>query len=244
MLNLPPVDRKEKDEEEFVPDYLYERKDIPALFTTSSKTFGAPGASLTWGINGQRNTGVITAGKEGENQTAKIIDAFCAKTPDAYAFHSLRWPESNGDTDHIICFKDLIIVIDSKRWKGSRKYSITAKGEIKRGTVPFPEGKVKIGYALKTWRKKLSSTKVFGVVAIAQEKVFVVRDANWYKAPYRLVEAEKLEAHLADLVKKHKPEHTKQENIHTLHTLAGYLVKPRDPRAGLIQGTTDNPFSR
>jgi hypothetical protein len=115
---------------------------------------------------------------------------------------------------------------------------------VKSSEVLFLFLKVKIGYALKTWRKKLSSTKVFGVVAIAQEKVFVVRDANWYKAPYRLVEAEKLEAHLADLVKKHKPEHTKQENIHTLHTLAGYLVKPRDPRAGLIQGTTDNPFSR
>lgn len=242
-VDLPKIEKKVSEEPEIVPDYLYEnKKTIPALFMGDEKVFGVPGASLTWGIGGLRNTGVITAGKEGEIQTGKLLAELADEIDGLYVFHSLRWPESNGDTDHIIVYKDLVIVIDTKRWKGSRKYSITAKGEIKRGTVAFPEGKVKIGYALKSWRKKLVNTKVLGIVAIAQEKVFVVRDKNWYAAPYRLVEAEKLKENIIYTIKKHVPSHTPQQNQNTLYNLASFLVKPRDPRAGLIQGTTENPF--
>jgi hypothetical protein len=244
-LELPKIDRKVVEEPEVIPDYMYEDKAaIPALFKGDEKVFGVPGASLTWGINGMRNTGVITAGKEGEIQTGKILAELSEEIDGLYVFHSLRWPESNGDTDHIIVYKDLAIVIDTKRWKGSRKYSITAKGEIKRGTVPFPEGKVKIGYALASWRKKLTNAKVTGIVSIAQEKVFVVRDKNWFTAPYRLVEAEKLKEHIISTIKKHKPTHSAQENQKTLYALAAFIVKPRDPRAHLIQGSVRNPFEK
>jgi hypothetical protein len=244
-LDLPKVERKEKPVEEVIPDYMYpNKKVIPTIIENGDKVFGEPGASLTWGIDGLRHTGVLTAGKEGEIATGKILKELTTEIPGLYAFHSLRWPESNGDTDHILVYKDLAIVVDSKRWKGSRKYSITAKGEIKRGTVPFPEGKVKIGYALQSWRKKLVTAKVTGVVAISQEKVFVVRDRNWYTAPYRLVEEEKLKEFITSTVQKHKPTHTSQENFKLLCDLAGFLVKPRDPRAGLIQGSTRSPYEK
>lgn len=241
-LNLPKRDDAKKDLPEVIPDYMFVKKTIPSLFMGETRIFGEPGASLTWGIDGMRNTGVITAGKEGEIATGKLLAELANEIDGLYVFHSLRWPESNGDTDHIIVFKDLAIVIDTKRWKGSRKYSITAKGEIKRGTVPFPEGKVKIGYALASWRKKLVNSKLLGIVSIAQEKVFVVRDRNWYTAPYRLVEGEKLKEHIVSTIKKHKSTHTNDENMKTLYALAGFVVKPRDPRAGLIQGSTESPY--
>ena len=243
-LNLPPLPpKKQEEEKEFVPDYLYNALEVEQLFTTNDKkVFGVPGASLSWGINGVRHSDVMLAGKEGENATAKILNELAEKTPNFYVFHSLRWPESNGDTDHIVVYKDLAIVIDSKRWKGSRKYSITPKGAILRGTVPFPEGRVKIGGALQVWRKKLAGTTVKGIVAIAQEKVFVVRDRNWYKAPFRLVEEEKLVTELLETIQKHQVKSGYKGNIHLLKSLAGFLVKPRDPRAGLIQGSTENPF--
>lgn len=241
-LNLPEVNRKHKEEPEVVPDYMYSKSEIPALFSNDEKIFGVPGASLTWGINGMRNTDVITAGKDGEIATGKLLAELAQEIHGLYVFHSLRWPESNGDTDHIIVYKDLAIVIDTKRWKGSRKYSITIKGEIKRGTVAFPEGKVKIGWALASWRKKIVNAKILGIVSIAQDKVFVVRDRNWFKAPFRLVEADKLKEHVIETIQKHKSTHTNQDNMKILYTLAGFLVKPRDPRAGLIQGSTLNPF--
>ncbi len=242
-LNLPPLPtRAVAEEKEIIPDYLYTPEQLIGLFDGPTRIFGTPGASLTWGINGVRNSDVMIAGKEGENATGKVLAELSETQPELFVFHSLRWPESNGDTDHAIVYKNLVIIIDTKRWKGSRKYSITLNGEIKRGTVAFPEGKVKIGGALQVWRRKIPHALIKGVVAIAQDKVFVVRDHNWFKAPYRLVEQEKLIEYINETIKKHKIPADYRNNRQILETFASLLVKPRDPRSGLIQGTTENPF--
>lgn len=219
----------EEFELDFKPDYLYESKDeLKALIQSGQKVFGVPAASLSWGIDGNRMKASLIPGIEGEKMTAKILDDYANSHKGVYVFHSLSWPESNGDTDHILVYKDLVVVIDAKRWKSQRKYSVTDKGSIKRGTVAFPQGRVKIGYALKAWRKKIpKDVKVTGIVSIAQQKVFVSRDKNWYKASFRLVEAEKLGEQLDYLLTNHK---TASEGVSgaLLMYLAKLLVKPRD----------------
>jgi len=251
-LNLPPIDgihidtkgpnaEGEDGEEEFdfesIPfkaDYLYTDKDeVKKALQDGAKTLGTAAASLTWGIDGNRMIPVLEAGKEGEKQTAVILDRMAKEIPEMFVFHSLSWPESQGDTDHIVVYGNLVVVIDTKRWKSSRKYSITPSGSIMRGTVPFPEGKVKIGYALKVWRKKLPGTKVKGVVTIAQDKVFVVRDKNWYRAPYSLVESEKLEEYLKDLFAKNSSADKVSSKL--LITLGLLLVKARNRASELIR---------
>ena len=215
-------------EPEFKPDYLYPNMDeVKAQLRDGVKSFGVPAASLSWGIDGIMKSSLLP-GSEGERQTAKLLDRMAAQTPGMFVFHSLSWPESSGDTDHIMVWKDMVIVIDTKRWKGSRKYTVTAKGGILRGTVAFKEGRVKIGYALHAWRKRLpNEPKVMGIVTIAQEKIFVVRDKNWFKAPFRLVEFEKLEEQLEYMMKNHKAKVDKTQ-ASTLMYLAKLLVKPRD----------------
>lgn len=247
-LDLPPIPgavEKPKavdgEEEEFefedIPfkaDYLYTSTDqVKALLKGGAKVLGTPAASLTWGIDGNRMIPQLESGKEGEKQTAELLDRMAGEIPEMFVFHSLSWPESAGDTDHIVVFGNLVLVVDSKRWKGSRKYSVTAGGEVLRGTVPFPSGKVKIRYALNIWRKKLPGAKVYGAVTIAQDKIFVVRDKNWYKAPYSLVENEKLEAYLKDTFKKNPSGGKVQGKL--LVTLGLLLVKARDRRSELIR---------
>jgi len=230
-----PKDADDDFELDFKPDYLYSSaEEMKQLIRSGQKVFGVPAASLTWGIDGNRMKASLLPGMEGERHTAKILDAFAAKTPGVFVFHSLSWPESNGDTDHILVYKDLIVVIDSKRWKAQRKYSVTDKGAIKRGTVYFPQGRVKIGYALKSWRKKTpKDVKVMGIVCIAQQKVFVTRDKNWYKAPYRLVESEKLVEQLEFMIDKHK---TSKQGVSgsLLLYFTKLLVKPRDILAEIL----------
>lgn len=247
-LNLPPIPGHtpkpvlaEGEEEEFdfeaIPfkaDYMYtDPEKVKELIKNGDKTFGTPGASLTWGIDGNRMIPVIEVGKEGEKQTASLLDRMAKENKPMFVFHSLSWPESVGDTDHIIVYGKNIIVVDSKRWKSSRKYSVTASGSILRGTVPFPSGKVKIGYALNTWRKRFPGYKVTGIVTIAQEKVFVSRDKNWYKAPFRLVENEKLEEFLQDFFQKHPAK--ERPSGKTLLSLGLLLVKARDRISELIR---------
>lgn len=210
----------------FKADYMYDSEaPVKKLLQEGAKVLGVPAASLSWGIDGNRAIPALTAGKEGEKQTAKLLDKLAAEFPEMFVFHSLSWPESAGDTDHIVVYGNLVLVIDTKRWKSSRKYSVTAKGGILRGTVPFPEGKVKIGWALKAWRQKLpGKPKVQGVVTIAQEKVFVVRDKNWYQAPFRLVENEKLEEFLRETFQKNPPQPVSAKLLLFLGSL---LVKER-----------------
>lgn len=197
------------------------------------RTFGSPGASLTWGIGGQRG-GVVSAGLEGEKMTAKILDAFVQNpnTRNMRVFHSAQWPGSNGDTDHLIVMGNLVLLVDSKRWKAKRKYSVTPKGAILRGTVNFPEGKVKMVPALASWKKVLpKEAKVYGIVCVAQKEVFVPQDKNWYKAPFRLVTVEKLISHVVDTIKreqKKSPGIVEGYNKEILTTIGSNLVKPRN----------------
>lgn len=204
------------------------------------RSFGSPGASLSWGIEGKRG-GVVSVGLEGEKMTAKILDQF-ALNPNVKhmrVFHSTQWPGSkNSDTDHILVMGKLVILIDSKRWKSKRKYSLTPKGQVLRGTVRFPEGKVKMIPAMNSWRKILpEGAKVLGVVAIAQTEVFVPYDRNWYKAPYRLVTAENLVKYIIDTInreQKKNPDLVKKMDPDIISVIGSHLVKPRNRQAELL----------
>jgi hypothetical protein len=229
-LNLPPVN-KSKNEEVQSPKPLYKEGEFDTLLKSGEVVFGTPGASLTWGINGVKGLSSVI-GINGEEQTAKALKEYAEKNKGVYIFHSLMWPNSSGDTDHVLVYKNMIIVIDSKRWKSVRKYGISSNGFVLRGRTPFPEGKVRMLYALNRWREALKSVKVFGVVCIAQEKVFVTRDQNWYRAPYRLVEIEKLHEQLDFLIKKEDA--AAGDNYALLKFLSKRVIKARNLRAELI----------
>tara|TARA_B100001146_G_C16127147_1_gene410697 strand:- start:89 stop:853 length:765 start_codon:yes stop_codon:yes gene_type:complete len=225
-LNLNQVDEYLLD---VTPDYLYPTtQEAITVLKSGTRVFGEPAAALTWGIDGNRLKASLLPGIEGEKMTAKALNTLTEQIPGLFVFHSLSWPESHGDTDHILVYKDLVILIDSKRWKAQRKYSVTDKYAVKRGTVAFPEGRVKIGWAAKAWKRKLpGNVTVRSIITIAQEKVYVVRDKNWYKAPYRLVEAEKLVEQVTYMINHHN---TQQER--TSGTLLTFLmqlaVKPKN----------------
>jgi hypothetical protein len=230
-LNLPPLPKKEKESVKPIP--LYTKEKFDEEFKKGRIIYGVPGASLTWGIDGVKGiSGEI--GKSGEESTAKVLDEYAKNHKGVYVFHSIMLPESNGDTDHILVYKDKIIIIDSKRWKSVRKYGVSASGHVLRGTVAFPEGKVKTLFAIQKWKKVLTKSGVTGIVCIAQEKIFVVRDRNWYRAPFRLVEIEKLVEQL-DYTLQHDPNNTQEDNYAVLSFLATMTVKPRNLRSEIIR---------
>lgn len=218
---------------------------VKELVKGGRRSFGVPGASLSWGFDAAASSD-LTAGMEGEKQIAKILDTFVNDPgyPHALVFHSVRWPGSEGDTDHMLLIGDQVMLIDAKRWKSKRKYSVTDKGSVMRGTVAFPEGNVKMLPAMSTWRKVLGA-RVHGVVAIAQEEIFVPYDANWQKAPYKLVTAEKLPEFLdryynRDIAKKNQD----VVNLTLASIIAVGLVKPRDRRGEVINTKALNMMKR
>jgi hypothetical protein len=229
-LNLPPLPSKEP-KPEVQPSYLYNKETFAAKYKKGEKIYGVPGASLTWGIGGVQGAST-EVGKDGEEFTAKVLKEYASQIEGLYVFHSIMLPDGKGDTDHIIVYGDKVIIIDSKRWKSVRKYGISASGHVLRGTVAFPEGKVKTYFAIQKWKQNLSKNSVQGIVCIAQEKVFVTRDRNWYRAPFRLVEIEKLTDLLDGMIdKNNKPE----DNYGLLSFIGCLTVKPRNLRSELIR---------
>lgn len=234
-LNLPPlITSSSAAGEKPKRELLYTPLEAKRAIKSGTQVFGTPGASLTWGIEGS-DSGQVTAGGEGEKQVAKELDKIVEKYPHAKVFHSVEWPGSVGDTDHMLIIGNIVLIIDAKRWKAKRKYSVTPKGEILRGTVPFPEGKVKMMPAMKAWRTELGKkAKVSGMVCIAQEEVFVPYDQNWAKAPYRLVTAERFGEFIDKFIEKQKPENINAKNDDILLTIATRTIKARNRRRELI----------
>lgn len=234
-LNLKPLTPREpeNDSDLQIREYMYSRKEFIERVKSGERVFGEHGASLTWGINGSMS-GAVTAGGEGEKEVGKLLDAYASQHPNVFVFHSIQWPGSNGDTDHMIVCGQLALIIDAKRWKAKRKYSVTPKGAILRGTVPFPEGKVKMMPAMSAWRKQFGKgIQVAGVVCIAQKEVFVPYDKNWHSAPYRLVTSEKLHEYLDNFLGK-SPQAKKKLDPKMLVTVGEKVIKARNRRAEII----------
>jgi len=207
---------------------------VKSLIRDGRQVFGSAGASLTWGIDGSED-GVVGAGIEGERMTARIFRDWIANHPTVMLVHSVGWPGSNGDTDHIVIIGRTVYLVDSKRWKSKRKYSVTASGSIKRGTVDFPEGKVKMVSALNAWRGVLKSgITVRGVVCISQDEVFVPRNKEWYSAPYRLVTAEELTKFFDEAIEKMHVDEVDIVDLGLLSSIIVRAIKPRDRRRELI----------
>ena len=211
--------------------YFYTIEDINQMLNEGKTIFGHPGAALTWGIGNTPNISTLI-GESGEKETGEILNHW-AKQNNAYVFHSVKQHITQGDIDHLIIKNNQIIIVDTKKWKSARKYSVSEKGNIIRGRTAFPEGYVKIGATRQELKNQIPSMRVSAMIVVAQAKVFVVRDKNWYKAPYRLVELDKLEEFLGEInFKEPTP-----PNIAVIKHFASMCIKPKN----MLEDIINNP---
>lgn len=208
--------------------YLYTKDTFFELLKSGKRVFGTPGAALSWGIGGHQNMATMI-GESGEKDTAIVLDEW-VNNNDAFCFHSVKPHITQGDIDHIIIKGNELLIIDSKKWKSSRKYSIGVKGNIIRGKTAFSEGYVKIGETRNKLQQQLPSMRVKAAISLAQSKVFVVRDRNWYKAPYRLIELEKLNDFLTETLTS-----TSEIDLNILQHFGQLCIKERRGRDDIIR---------
>lgn len=222
---------------------------IENMIKKGRRYFGSSGASLTHQISNPIyaekgiDAALARAGLEGEHRTSKLllewikdkpnvvlIDSVHLKSYGEEEFNEETGTMDGGDTDHVLIMGNLIIIIDSKNWKGKRRYSINDKGEVLRSNSTFPGGKVATIQASKLWAEALQGHRitVSSIVNISSEKVVVTRDRNWWKQPYRLVTLEILEEFLDD-VWNQLPESNKNSiNVNLIASVASNALKPYD----------------
>lgn len=211
--------------------------------------FGSSGASLTHQISNPAyadkgiDAGLARAGLEGEHKTSRLIMKWMEDKPNVVLVDSVHLKSygkeefneetgtfDGGDTDHVLIIGNFVIVIDSKNWKGKRRYSVNDKGEVIRGKTTFAGGKINTVAASKLWATALKQFRVTisSIVNISSDKVAVTRDRNWWSQPYRLVTLEILEEFLDDVWEK-LPENTKDHiNVNLVAAIASNTLRPYD----------------
>jgi hypothetical protein len=186
---------------------------ITKMLEDGRRYFGSSGASLTQqafnpayadkGIN----AGLAKIGLDGERDTTFFLKKWIKDKPGAVLVDSVHIKgfgkeEVNeetgmiegGDTDHVLFIGSEVILVDTKRWKSKKNYSVGDNGEALRTNKPFGGGNLHMRQALHIWLNYLDEdASVTGIVCINAEEVTVFRNRNWYTQSYRLVELARFE---------------------------------------------------
>lgn len=222
---------------------------VEKMLNNGRRYFGSSGAGLTHQISNPIyqdkgiNSELAKAGLEGEHKTSKLllewmkdkpnvvlVDSVHLKSYGEETFNEETGTMDGGDTDHVLIIGNFIILVDSKNWKGKRRYSISDNGEVTRGNKPFPGGKISTVAASRLWTEALKTYNVTisSIVNITSEKVMVTRDRNWWRQSYRLVTLEILTEFLDDVWEKLPSEHKDSIDVNLVAAIASNALKPYD----------------
>lgn len=217
------------------------------ILEKGKRSFGSSGASLTHQISNPKykesgiNSGLAQVGLDGEHKTSKILRNWAKDKPAAIIVDSVHingygteefdeetGTMEGGDTDHILIIGNYVILIDSKNWKGKRKYGVNAKGEVIRSNKPFPGGAVRATQALYLWKKFLTSYDAIynSIICITSEKVYVQRDVNWWKQPFKVVTMEDLPDFLDKIWEQVSPDAKTHINANLVAAVVTNAIKP------------------
>lgn len=224
--------------------------------------FGSSGASLTHqAFNPEYASKGIDAtlakvGLEGERDTTTILKKWIKDKPNAVLVDSVHirgWGKEEvdeetgmiegGDTDHIILIGNEVILIDTKRWKSKRNYSVGDDGEALRSNKSFPGGALKMRQAIYMWLNYLDEdASITGIVHINAEETTVFRNRNWYTQAYRLVELDRFIELLDEKWEKIEEYDKTHINSTLVAQVALNAVKPYDARERVFHMPSLNEF--
>lgn len=229
------------------------------LLRQGRRYFGSAGAALTHLVSDAScespfGASVTSKGLLGERATSLLVRSWMEKeAPNAVlcdSVHIRGHSESvddhgnidAGDTDHVLVMGHEVIIIDSKQWKDRMVYTVNAKGAVlrKRSTrvkraSSFPGGAVHAGGAKHMWGSYLiSSAHVSSIVVLTSPHVFVVRDAHWKKAPFRLIRLCDLADYLSYRRSHMSHNNTTMIDASLVSQIATCCIKPYDVFAGNI----------
>lgn len=246
------------------------------MLASGRRYFGSSGASLThqaynpeWADKGI-SPALAKVGLEAERDTTLILKEWMKDKPNVVLVDSVHirgWGKEEvldeelgiidgGDTDHVLIMGSEVILIDTKRWKSKRTYSIDSKGQVLRAKREFPGGKVKATSAAYLWFNYLNQRPapsgnwreanpyelfVLGLVHINADDVTVIRDANWFRKTkgWHLVE----KARFTELLDRRWNDASETNRTTIDPTLVAQValnaVRPYDARQALFGASSD-----
>jgi len=223
-------------------------KMVQKALESGRRYFGSSAASLTHQVFNPEviNSGIkpelAKVGMEGERDTTRFLKKWIADKPNAVLIDSVHvrgWGKEEideetgfidgGDTDHVIVIGNEVILIDTKRWKSKKNYTVSENGEALRTNQTFGGGKLNMKSALYLWLNFLhDSASLTGIVCINSEDIVVFRNRNWYTQSFRLVELARFEELLNEKWKMISDRDKNRINTTLVSQIAVNAVKPFD----------------
>lgn len=242
--------------------------------------FGSSGASLTHQVfnapeETEINPALAKVGMAGERSTTEILKEWMKDKPNVVLVDSVhinqdyKNPETEveddeeyideemgvqdgKDTDHVLIIGRFVILVDTKRWKSKKVYSIDDDGSVLRVKKKFSGSKVRMRNAMWLWRDYLyPGTSVAGFVFINTEdesteppkddkerKTIVIRNRNWFKQKFRVVEKtrflETLDHYIDVAIEEKNADQLSEIDATIVSQVVVSAIKPFDARKRVI----------
>lgn len=187
---------------------------IYEMLKKGRRYFGSSGAAMTHQVSNpeyaEKGVEPVKAKEylEGERDTTAFLKKWVKNKPGAVLIDSAYVPDwdkedkvdeetgiiDDGNTDHILLLGSEVLLIDTRRWKKKKNYSVGDNGEALMTNKPFAGGELIMKDAIHLWLEYLDEDAyITGIVVINQEETTVLRNRNWYVKNYRLVELDRFE---------------------------------------------------
>lgn len=160
----------------------YTSSEIAQLRLANNKIYGAPAASLNKHSENLNNA----KGYYGEQIIGSILNLVTIEAPGAYVCHSVAFIDNkNGETDHVLIYKDRIILIETKSFSGYTSYRVN-----KEGVLTASNGKGKgfrkvndsnVFKKVEYYQEQFPNRKVQAILAITRDEVKTWSENGIYK---------------------------------------------------------------
>jgi hypothetical protein len=149
----------------------YTSHEVAELRLADNKIYGLPAASLTKTSSNLNNA----KGFFGETIIGGILDLIAIETPGAYVCHSVGFIDNtSGEIDHVLVYKDRIILVETKAFSGYTSYRVNKEGVV---MASYGSGKGRrindsnIVRKVKHFQEQFPNRKVQAILAIARDEV-------------------------------------------------------------------------
>lgn len=190
-------------------------KKIEKMLQQGRRYFGSSGAYFTYQAFDPEYTEREEINKElaknfveGERDTTTILKKWLKDKPGAVLVDSIHVPETDEETEdefnkdlglleryatsHIVLIGSEVILIDTRRWKKKKNYSVGDYGEALMTNKEFEGSNIVMQENIQEWLEYLDEdASLTGIICINSEETTVLRNRNWYTKTFRLVEIDR-----------------------------------------------------
>lgn len=146
---------------------------------------------LARGIPTTINTATIDVGnlkgKYGETVIGSVLNILALENPELYVFHSVAAPRNIiGETDHIVLYKNKLILIETKTYSNFRVFKINREGDLRgrkvgeRNTLRKLDNNNLI-QKVKEYEKLFPEYSVHAITAVTRSDVETMSENGKYK---------------------------------------------------------------